>query len=748
MGTLATGRLGAAVLILAPGTGFAQGAPAPADAPVATGAPATPDSTAAPSGTGTGSDLGEIVVTAQKRAESLQRVPIAVTAVTAAELQTFHVSNNLQLAALTPGLNFTQSTIAAQPWIRGIGNSSGVPGNEPAVATYVDGVYRPSPVSAWFSYNSVENIQVLKGPQGTLFGRNATGGVISITTKKPDFKPLLDVSAGYGNYNTLSGSLYVSGGITDSLAADLSVSDTDQLDGFGRDLQRNTDVFRNRSLSLRSKWFWRIGDTTTATFSADYDRTKSDQGIALAVLPGTISDSGYAHAGGYYDTNSAIKQRGQQKQGGGALTLEHGFDWATLTSITAYRKLRSTGIENADPVGYNYSIFINAKENTLTQEINLQSVPRSPLRWIVGFYYFDDKAYDYPQGTFGNFFGNPTGGPLIFGKQSTRSYAVYGQTSIPLFNEKGHLTLGGRYTRDTRSIRGFAETSPGNFALSGPPAALNFNPAVPRSATAGKFTYRIAYDHQITNDLLGYASYSVGFKSGNYNVTSPTTVPTKAETLYASEVGAKSEWFNRRLRINGALFYYKFHDLQVKSIINGRSADSNAAEAEYYGGDLDADALLTRGLVLKGSLSYVHARYKSYKVAPIVSILPNGNVVGAGFGNLTGNRVALVDPFSGSLTLQYSTDVSFGQLNVSANASYHHGYYADAQNFVKQPSYTLLGASTGWTSKSKNWTVDVWGQNLLNQKYFVIASISAAIGQLYSPASPATFGIRVSRRFR
>lgn len=692
--------------------------------------------------------LEEIIVTAQKRSENLQKVPIAVTSVSAETLQTFHVTNNAQLAALTPGLNFTQSTIAAQPWIRGIGNASGVPGNEPAVSTYVDGVYRPSPVSAWFSYNGIQNIQVLKGPQGTLFGRNATGGIVSITTKQPAFDPSLDVTAGYGNYDTLQGSVYATGGLTDNLAADVSVYLSDQQDGFGRDLQRNVDAFKSKSFSARSKLYFRIADNTSATLSVDYDHNRSDQGIALSVLPGTTSYSGFTHAGGYYDTNSVLDQSGVQKQGGVALNFRHEFGGATFTNISSFRKLHSVGLQNADPVGNNFGIYINARQKTFTQEANLQSPSGSALTWIAGVYYFHDEAGDVPTTNYGALLGSKTSGTLNFGTQTTDSYAAYGQTTIPLWNEAGHLTLGVRYTNDKRSIDGYRGPFVNStFVLSGPAQALAFNPAIPRSVSAGKVTYRVAYDHKLAENFLGYASVSRGFKSGNYVVNSPTAAPTRPQTLDAYEVGFKSEWADRRLRINGASFYYKFHDLQVKAVINGISTDANAASAEYYGADLDVDALVTNHLELKGSLSWVHATYLNYVNAPLLRVLPNGNVASAGFGNVSGKRVAFVDPFNASLSMQYHADTEVGRITLAANGSYQHGYYNDPQNLLKQEPHTLIGASVGWRSNDKSWEASVWGQNLLDKKYFIAASITNFVGQVYSPASPRTFGVTLSRHF-
>jgi len=204
----------------------------------------------------------ELVVTAQRRSERLQDVPIAVAAVSQQGLEQYGVGNTLDLARAVPGFLVQPRNVNATPYLRGIGNDNGATGDEPAVAVYVDGVYHASSAASTFSLNSIERLEVLKGPQGTLFGRNALAGVINIITSEPKHDFSGKVKVGYGNYNTLSADAYVTGGLSSRLAADLAVSYKNQFDGWGKNLVTGKDAYKSDSQSLRSKWKLDFENTT------------------------------------------------------------------------------------------------------------------------------------------------------------------------------------------------------------------------------------------------------------------------------------------------------------------------------------------------------------------------------------------------------------------------------------------------------------------------------------------------------
>ena len=270
----------AAVLLFAAGGAFAQTAPPASGEVTTTTDPKTGEtrrtSTATDNGVTTSAtavsnasgQLEEVVVTANKRRENLQEVPIAVTAITAQTAAAVGVTDVSSLQTTVPGLQFPRIASGTTPALRGVGTTFGFGGQENLVALYMDDVYIASPAAATFSFNNIDQIEVLKGPQGTLFGRNALAGVINVTTRTPGASPRADISVGYANYNTLSGSFYGSTPIGDKLAADIAIMGDNQIDGWGRNLTTGKPAFTTRDLAIRSKWVYRPDDATVVTLIA------------------------------------------------------------------------------------------------------------------------------------------------------------------------------------------------------------------------------------------------------------------------------------------------------------------------------------------------------------------------------------------------------------------------------------------------------------------------------------------------
>jgi iron complex outermembrane receptor protein len=268
------------LLLATPSTAaLAQSAAPPPSGPDAGG----PAAGAAPQGSG----VGEIVVTAQRRAESSQRVPLSVTAVSADVAKAVGVTDIVSLQSVVPGLEFPRLFNSTTPTLRGVGTNFAIGAQESVVATYVDDVYIAAPAAATFSFNNISQVAVLKGPQGTLFGRNAMGGVVQITTRTPSQQMHLDAVAGYGNFDTVSGSLYLTGGITPTLAADISLVGSHQGDGWGRNLATGKDAFKEWYWGARSKWLWSLGDTKV-TFAADFTRNRFSSGVAMRPVEGAL----------------------------------------------------------------------------------------------------------------------------------------------------------------------------------------------------------------------------------------------------------------------------------------------------------------------------------------------------------------------------------------------------------------------------------------------------------------------------
>jgi iron complex outermembrane receptor protein len=228
--------------------------------------------------------LSEIVVTAQYRQQSLQKVPLSVTALDSAALAANGVSNLDTVAIATPGLQFASVGTVSAPFIRGVGSTAPAPGKQASVATYVDGVLIAAQAATLFDFNNVESVEVLKGPQGTLFGRNSSGGVIRIQTLRPSHEPSGSIELGYGNYDTREFRGYATTGITDTLAVDLAINARDQKEGWGRNVKTGQDVHLGRSFAARTKLEY-SDDLTRITLAADYSRVRSDAGAARSARP-------------------------------------------------------------------------------------------------------------------------------------------------------------------------------------------------------------------------------------------------------------------------------------------------------------------------------------------------------------------------------------------------------------------------------------------------------------------------------
>jgi iron complex outermembrane receptor protein len=399
--------------------------------------------------------LEEIVVTAQKRPETLQKVPISVDAVTGSSLQEQKITNVQDLTTIVSGLEYEASTTGVSPYIRGFGINSGLAGNEPPVTTYVDGVYLPSLSGSIFSLSNIDRIEVLKGPQGTLFGRNAAAGALNIITRTPQQTPSIDLMGGYANYNTASGGFYGTTGLASNLAADLSVAGFKQMDGWGHNLFNGSPAFLNNNINARTKLLWTPTQDTTITVAADYDKTREDAGVALTAIPGT-QKAPYTNypTGSFYDTDDVQNQYRVAKQGGGSLHIVQDLSWATITSITSGRHLSSQADEDGTvlPIPYVTYLF-NIDETTYTEELNIQSPSKSDYKWIAGFFYYNDTSGYSPFTTEGTSSGQgPNGQSIFYGTQKTDSYAGYGQLTAPLWVDNAHATLGLRYTEDIHRL--------------------------------------------------------------------------------------------------------------------------------------------------------------------------------------------------------------------------------------------------------------------------------------------------------
>lgn len=675
--------------------------------------------------------LETVTVTAQRRAENSQTVPIAISTISGLDAENRGAVTIDTLNATVPGLVTTGSS-GTSIFIRGLGNTSASPNNEPSAATYIDSVYIPS-ISGLhgYSFNNIERLEVLKGPQGTLFGRNATAGVVQIITPDPKQEFSGKFGLGYANYDTMNAQAYLTGGLSDNLAADLAVIYEDQSEGWGRNLTTGEDMYRQETLAIRSKWLYTPTDATRVTVSLDYSDFWSDSGTQM--LPGSFAADGVTTYPGRFNA-VGDQNENSHEQYGASVKVEHDFGSLHGVSITAYRNISGYVVLDNDrtPERRSYVQSYNDSDYVM-QEFHLGNRDPHRVTWLAGVFLYGNTVRGTDPRIETGTAVNPDQYREIFGRQKSRSYSAFGQTTIEIV-EATKLTLGLRYTDEKLKADGRFENRAGNI-INGPfYDEIDFNP----------WTWRIALDHQFTSDVLGYVSYNRGFKSGGYNLNTPGSAPFFPETVDAYEIGLKSEFFDHRVRLNLAAFYYDYKDIQVTIVPGGAGQIfTNAAAARNYGLDGSLDFAATDHLTLSLGFGLLSAEYTDYPDARGFSI------TGAGFQipNARGNDLSYSPPVSGFVSANYRRPTSIGEFIGAVSLSYTDKSYVGPDNGLARPAYELLSASVEWRSNSASPIgVRLWGRNLTDS-YYATNRISSSNGWYQILAAPREYGLMLLKQF-
>lgn len=692
-------------------------------------------------------------MTAQRRRERLQDVPIAITAVSAARLAAVGITSSADLGTVTPNLSLTQVAGTIQPRIRGVGTNFSGPGVENPVATYVDGVYIASGTASLLTLNNIERVEVLKGPQGTLFGRNATGGVVQVITRDPANKPSTSVDLTYANYRTVTANAYLTTGLGTNIAVDLAVRYEHQGEGWGTNLFNGRDVNRtDHDFAARSKLLFEPSEATSIRLAIDYaDRKANDPQIAVPGYRVTFNNpffGGPYDLGGPYDVNNDVDADNRLRSGGLSLQVNQDLGSVSLQSITAYRKTKYVFDLDLDLIPRALlSCCGTVRAEQLSQELQLSSTGSGPFKWVAGVYLFAAKdEYDPVSISFGAPVSPVPGVPFEIRYENavkTRSAAAYGQASYEIA-DRTTLTLGGRFTYEDRRISGTQSSvvagalRPTSLPVPGIPAKIDFE----------RFNYRVSLDHKFSPNILGYVSYNTGFKSGGYNLNSSANAPYLPESIEAAEVGLKTQLFDRRLRFNIAAFRYEYSNIQVANFTNGTTLIGNGAAAELYGVDFDADLAIGSGFSVNGGLGYIHDRFTSYPDAPFFP----------GFGGCTarpgsfctqsaeGNKLGQTPTWSYNIGGNYRTTLGSGSLNFNVLYSYTSRWFASADNFAFQPKLGLLNASVLWTDASDRLSVRLWGRNLTDEVY-ANGLLEANQGVVRHIGAPLTYGATLGTKF-
>ncbi len=739
----------------------------------------------------------EIVVTAQRREELSRDVPISVTSLGEDQLAVANVSQLSDTAKLTPGLRFDSQGPAVQPTIRGVGTAITTSGGGPNVGIYVDGFFQANTYLSDFDLLKVRNIQVLKGPQGTLFGRNTTGGAIIITTAEPSTDTSAEVKGSYERFNALKLQGYATFGIGERVALDVEGLYR-RGDGYFTDIVNDDD-----EVGKYENWSFRLGlkaeltddvsvllryihaetdDPTTQLVNAYVDRN-GDAGFFDKVSPAGQAIYGRSSSRGlplvyYYAPetayatkpgNIALNPPESFKTNSDTLqaTITADLGFADLTSYSQYRRDKSPYFGDLDATLLPFfNIYVDVDDETWSQEFLLSSKPGSRLQWTAGLNYFQirdtwDVNASFGGGPFGDFGGSST---------TAKSYAAFLDATYE-FTDRFFLTLGGRYSHDIVDDAYFT-TNPTTTFYTGPNGEI-----VPNTYPTGtrvpvdklkndSFTPRVVLRYKPTEDSSVYASYTKGYKAGILNVGGLSQQPVEPEKINAFEVGYKFD--NRTLQVDLAGFYYDYKNLQVSSYQSGAAQIRNAASSEIYGAEAQLRYRASEDFTLYGGLSWTHARYKSFTNAPYYSycdpaVSDSANALwcappelgGAGPGALvqtstdaSGYKMQRAPEFTGNIGMSYRAELGeSGSLTVSGNLYYTSGFYFDPEEQFYQKGYEVLSLRAEWTDPTDRYSVAVFGDNLTDKRYQTqVLFNTLGTGAVWN--SPLTFGIELGAKFR
>lgn len=710
--------------------------------------------------------LGEIVVTAQKRSENIQKVPISIAAFDTGKLNSAGISDTRMLQSAVPGLVATNTGSLTSFYLRGVGTRFAFAGLEPSVAIYIDDRYVSRANASAFEFADIERIEVLKGPQGVLYGRNATGGAIRVISKDVSDEFEGDVRAGYGNYNAWNISGTASLPLTENFGLRLSAL-VKRRDGFATNLDpRGYDEMDNLNRqSYRAKFRWAPSDVITTWLTLEYNRRRDTAGADIIDLSTPEGLNLGAARGGISgrkrnEVATALADPTRQRDYSANLRVEANLGPVDVTSISTYWNFRQVSPIDAD--GTSARLFdgtLHDSVRTLSQELQLKSATSGPFNWILGFYYLDDYIRNFDtildlrdlNGTIAEQ-GNA--------KVRTKAIAVFGQAEYELATGL-KLQVGGRFSHEKKAVDVVA-----------PEAGyvpLNFLFPYADEVKFSKFTPKITLSYDSDAGLF-YATYSRGFKSGGFDfpaskinpLTGQPVSPLRPEILDMFEVGWKASLFDRQVRVNASAFYYDYKDLQVTraasdpvtgAVIN---LTENATTAKLKGIDLDLGWAITHQLTLDASINILDSNYGKYlTIGQLLNSLATGNPMtpgarSVGF-NASGQSLLRASDFSASVLLRYTPELAGGKLPISVGYSYKSPFNFDfivapGMHRLRQKAYGLLNAQVGFEPNAGHWSLNLWAENLTNEGYFddVVGSPSGLRG---SYGQPRTYGVSASYKF-
>lgn len=707
---------------------------------------------------------GDIVVTAQRREERLSAVPISVTALSANTLQQNVINSTADLTIAVPGLNWGRSTNFSQPTIRGIGTRNASSGDEANVASFVDGVYLPDLTGTLFELSNIERIEVLRGPQTTLFGRNATGGAVNLITRAPsmdDFTGSASASAGSFGYYRLTG--MISGPLVrDVLAFSISAVNYDdhgyirnvytgerQGDSGGTAIRGRLTLNATPNLSFQLNGLYSRSHNTVlqsqfAVGGNTQARNSIPGGPNAAVLNPTGIPANQIITSEPYTTATVRQPFAQTTQ----QFVDGHFDWdlgfATLSGLGAIGSTKTPNENWTDnsPIQLSH-VQYTSLNHFKDEELTLTSRANNSFNWLLGVQGFQSNASFNPLLSTGR--STTTGAFLpvttIYG-QNTRAFAAFGEaTWQPV--QHFFMTGGLRYNRDVKD--GFNTAVATNVTTRGHATFENLSPRA-------TLRYEFAPESNI------YLSYTRGFKSGTFNAVTAVgaSLPANPETVNAYEAGIKVR-LAPGIRLEAAAFHYDYRDLQVSTpvVVNGVSATTvqNAGIARINGFEASLDAAVTHNLHFNASVSLLGTKIEDFANASVQVPRTNAQGVPTLNGNLnvvldvSGNHLLRAPARTFTVGANYRHELFGGEITANVTAFFSSRFYFDLTNRINQPAYEVVNASITWRAHPDHgFYASVFAQNLTDQVYLAGCIISSFIDACQAN-KPRWFGGTVGFNF-
>lgn len=704
----------------------------------------------------TDSGLGDIVVTATRTGEtSAQRTPIAVTSLTGETLERSNIRGTEALSQQIPNLQIAQNNTLAQIYVRGVGSNNIFNGSDPTVIVNIDGVYIARPFGQFANFIDVASVEVLRGPQGTLYGRNAVGGAINVTSRVPGETWSGELQLRGGTYDEFGVSAFTSGPlIADKLAISIAGSYY-RHDGYRKNVTPGSpDLESADDIDFRGQV--RLTPTENLSLTTRVDASHKGgtvygtltllQPYYLLPAPPTgpgVLDPLTAQAFGDY---KKVAARGPNEQDITARGISEDISYEvspalTLRSITAYRRNNMYFLTNSEgtSIGYNFT-QLKERSRQFSQEFTA-SGRSGGFAYVGGLFYFDERTTSAACGCLNS---RSTTSRSVYPTVFTKSYAAYGNLSYEL-TPAITVTVGNRYTRERKQIDQFgglfSKTTGRNSYVPGPGQPA-FGPSTyTLKNTYDSMTPKVALQVQLSPTAMVYASASRGWKSGGYNFNLlPITATTPLigfapEKVWSYEAGIKSEWFDRRLRLNLTGFHYDYSDLQVQAFISpGVTNISNAASAKIKGLEFEAEARPVKDLRFGVNASLLRARYDRYPGAP---------TTGTNTINASGNRLNNAPPYSGNVFVDFSP----GNFWLRAEHAFVGRKYFTVANtsLESQRAYAVSNLLGGVDLDSGRLSLQVYAQNIFDKEYLTqTGSFSAVIAG--RAGAPRTVGVKLTLR--